>query len=136
MKDKRTILLIDDDKDDLMLIKHTIREVNDSYLLHEAENGNVAMEYLNNALKTGHLPCLIVLDINMPVLNGKQFLDIIRKDNTFAKIPIVVLTTSANSEDINFCNKYNVEMLTKPFKMKLLFETVKKILLHCPSAES
>ncbi len=77
------------------------------------------------------LPCLIVLDINMPVLNGKQFLDIISKDKKFAHIPIVVLTTSANNEDENFCRKYNVEMLTKPFKMKLLFETVKKILSHC-----
>jgi CheY-like chemotaxis protein len=131
MIEKHTILLIDDDKDDLMLIKHTIMEINNSYILHEVENGNVALEYLHDALNTGRLPCLVLLDINMPVLDGKQFLEIIKADDAFAKIPIVVLTTSANTEDENFCKKYDVEMLTKPFKMKLLFESVKQVLSHC-----
>lgn len=130
------ILLIDDDQDDLMLIKHTIREINDEYVLIEAENGHVAMEYLNASLVTGELPCLIVLDMNMPILNGKEFLEIITKDKIFADIHTVVFTTSTVNDEAEFCKKYNVEILTKPFKMKVLFEIVKKILLHCHPPET
>jgi CheY-like chemotaxis protein len=66
--------------------------------LVQVTNGEEAIEYLRNG--GNQEPCLILLDLNMPKMNGVEFLKIVKADKTLKKIPIVVLTTSTEEGDI------------------------------------
>jgi CheY-like chemotaxis protein len=93
----KTILLVEDDEIDIMTVKRAMKVLKIDNPLHCVTNGEEALEYLE--AHTGDLPGIIVLDINMPRMNGIEFLGIIKKDNRFLKIPVVVLTTSKEHQD-------------------------------------
>src|SRR3569833_283526 len=94
---KNTILWADDDADDLMLMKEILIKNNRNYEIVEVRNGKEALDFLQKSKETAHLPCLIILDINMPILDGKETLSILKKEEAYKSIPVVVFTTS-NSE--------------------------------------
>jgi DNA-binding NarL/FixJ family response regulator len=69
-------------------------------------NGEEALEYLKN--EENKKPCIILLDLNMPRMNGIEFLKVIKADDKFRKIPVVVITTSHEEQDIVESFKYGV----------------------------
>lgn len=129
----RHILWADDDMDDLMLMRHVLQDLEDHYNIAEVHNGQEALEYLKNARETKTLPCLIILDMNMPVLDGKETLARIKKDNDFKNIPVVFFTTSNSQMDKLYCKHQGVEMITKPPQYSNLKEAVQKLLKYCMS---
>lgn len=126
--DKRHILWADDDMDDLMLMRHVLQDIGRSYEIAEVGNGQEALEYLETAKQKGRLPSLIILDMNMPVLSGKEALGFIKKDETLKNIPLVFFTTSSSELDKMYCRRFGVEMITKPPQYSSLKEAVKKLL--------
>ena len=129
-----TVLLVEDDPDDVLLVIEALSDKPFIKLVHE-KNGFEALSYLKELkTKAASLPCLIILDINMPILDGKQLLSIIKNDERFSSIPIVVFTTSSNEKDKNFCHDYNVPMITKPYDITTFNETVIKFIEHCKAA--
>lgn len=120
-------LLIDDDPDDLMLLKDAIHSINNTIQFAEARDGRSALNYLKNLQKAA-LPCLMILDINMPVLNGRELLSIIKGETQLQNIAIVVFTTSSYPGDIEYCKQYDVELITKPFDMTELIAISKKLI--------
>ena len=72
MKICKTILCVDDDPDDLQLLREAIERIDSSYTIVEAYDGEDGLRRLNNMKESNQLPCLIVLDINMPKMDGKQ----------------------------------------------------------------
>ena len=127
----QTILYVDDDEDDRLLFAEAVQQLNNNIILAEAINGEKALQYLNKAKQAKDLPCLIVLDVNMPIMNGKELFEILKKDNEFASIPIVVFTTSSHKTDREFWNLKGVEMLSKPFKHSDLAHIVQDIIKNC-----
>src|SRR5687768_17419623 len=111
------VLLVDDDPDDLELIQEVLKEYHQGYTFEAAHNGREALDHL---LKLKELPCLIVLDINMPIMDGKQTLEVIKDTERLKTIPVIVFTTSSSELDRMFCNRHGVEMITKPTSMKEL----------------
>lgn len=97
MKNSRPILLIEDDIVDQMSVKRAVKQLAISNPLKIAENGEEAIEYLKNS--KNELPAFILLDLNMPRLNGIEFLSIIKNDLTWKRIPVIVLTTSREDSD-------------------------------------
>lgn len=97
MKDTRPILLVEDDQVDAMAVKRAVKDLNISNSLHVVGDGEEALEYLRN--NEQQLPCLIFLDINMPRMNGIEFLRVAKADNRLKRIPVVVLTTSKEDQD-------------------------------------
>ena len=87
------ILLAEDDPDDQELIRIAFSEVEGNYQLQVVNDGKEALEYLKAAAQ---LPCLIVLDYNMPELNGAQVIQRLSADNRYRSIPKVILSTSSN----------------------------------------
>ncbi|HEU4473113.1 MAG TPA: response regulator, partial [Flavisolibacter sp.] len=77
------------------------------------------------------LPCLVILDINMPVLDGKETLSIIKKTEALQNIPVVVFTTSESELDRLFCQRLNTEMITKPPSYSSLEMIVVRLLNFC-----
>lgn len=95
--DNRPLLLVEDDQVDRMTVKRAVRKLKIGNTLHTADNGEKALEYLKK--NRGKLPCIILLDINMPRMNGIEFLKIIKKDDDFKSIPVIILTTSEEERD-------------------------------------
>ena len=126
-----TILWADDDPDELTLMREVLKELNSPYRIIEACNGKEVLQYLEQVKETAIFPCLIVLDLNMPVLSGKETLVRLKQDAVFEHIPTVVFTTSENALDQRFCNSYNTEMLTKPLTYAGLKRIIQKLLLMC-----
>ena len=125
---KKYILWADDDKDDLMLLRHVLQDIGEEYDIREVHNGSEALEYLEKGKKAANLPALIILDMNMPVLNGKEALNVIKKDEALKDIPLVFFTTSNSELDKLYCKRFGVEMVTKPPKYASLRETVRQLL--------
>ena len=128
---KHTILWADDDADDLMLIREVLEVNSHQHEIIEVSNGKEVLNYLAEAKANHHLPCLIILDMNMPVLNGKDTLMILKSKEEFRSIPVVIFTTSSSEMDRMFCKKYGAEMITKPPEFKALHGAVHKILTMC-----
>ena len=125
---KNTILWADDDTDDLQMMREILIKNNQDFDIREVGNGKEALTYLEQAQAAGNLPCLIILDINMPVLGGKETLATIKNREEFKFIPVVVFTTSESDLDRLFCERYNTQMITKPPSYKTLEATIFKVL--------
>ncbi|MDD5134722.1 MAG: response regulator [Phycisphaerae bacterium] len=98
-----TVMLVEDDPGDQKLIKMSLREQRIANAPIVAQSAEEAVEYLNaNILgdKQQHLPDLILLDLNMPGMGGKEFLRQIKSVPQLASIPVVILTTSDSDKDI------------------------------------
>ena len=122
MKGKPLFLLVDDDPDDIMLLRDAVQSFDNNIQFAEAVNGRKAINYLNDAKLQDRLPDLIVLDINMPVLNGREVIALISKDEQLKKIPLVVFSTSSHAGDLMYCKEHAVDLIVKPFGMKLLMD--------------
>jgi CheY-like chemotaxis protein len=127
----QTILCIDDDEDDLSFIREAIHVAGDTFQVAQVHNGLEGLEFLEQAKVHRELPCLIILDMNMPLMDGKETLKKIKEDRALSSIPIVMLTTSSAIADKLFCAHYNVKMMTKPHSYKEMQSIIEKVLGHC-----
>jgi len=93
------ILLIEDDHVDVMTVKRGFKELSVLNTLVVTHNGEEALEYLS-APEQG-LPCVILLDINMPKMNGHEFLEHLNKHSVFKNIPVIMLTSSKEQQDVD-----------------------------------
>lgn len=97
------VLLVEDDLGDQKLIKTSLRQQKIANRVHAVESGEQALAYLA-ASKKGvadcPMPAIILLDLNMPGMGGKEFLRRVKADSALAAIPVVILTTSDAEEDI------------------------------------
>ena len=132
-KHNKTILLADDDHDDLHLLTEVLKEIDPSYAIMQANDGEKAIEILREAKDSEHLPCLIVLDINMPKMDGKQTLVSIQNDLALSSIPVVMFSTSSSEVDKLFFKSKNVELITKPVEFRILYQVAVKMLNYCKS---
>lgn len=129
MISKNFILLAEDDEDDQELIQMAFSKITADHDIKIVGNGAEALRVLSGG---ANLPCLIILDLNMPLLNGMQTLKALREDPKFRKVPIVILTTS-DSDDIK-ATSYSqgaIDYFVKPASMKEFVMTAEKILSYC-----
>jgi CheY-like chemotaxis protein len=126
-----TILYVDDDEDDLEMLKDAIIAIDSSYQIVKASNGEDGLLQLLEMKQEKKLPCLIVLDINMPRLDGRQTFQRIKADETLSNIPIVIFSTSSNKMDKMFFAGKNIEYITKPIQFDHLQQVAQKLLSFC-----
>jgi CheY-like chemotaxis protein len=98
MRNSKPILLIEDDNVDVMTVERVFRDLKIANQLVSTSNGEQALEYLRT--NGNKKPCVILLDLNMPKMNGTEFLKIVKTDEALKKIPVVVLTTSSQQQDV------------------------------------
>jgi CheY-like chemotaxis protein len=99
---KRNILIADDDSEDLEILTEVFSQLDDHMSIHTVQNGGQVFRYLAGTADDD-LPCVIVLDYKMPILNAAEVLERIRNDERYSHIPKVVWSTSKRQEDINRC---------------------------------
>lgn len=134
MNSKKPILLVEDDKVDAMTVKRSLRDIHVTNRLLLAGNGEDALQYLREP--NGDRPCIILLDLNMPKMNGLEFLQILKQDNMLKKIPVIVLTTSKNEQDKLESFRLGVAgYMIKPVDYQQFVEVVRTINLYWTLSE-
>ena len=128
---QRIVLHIDDDEDDLMLVKEAIEAYDNSLIIRQVTSGDAALCFLRQSKEFHDLPCLIMLDMNMPRMTGREVLCEIKKDKALSAIPVVVFTTSSQNIDKTYVHQNGAVMVTKPGSYTELLNVVKKLLDHC-----
>jgi len=118
MDSKKYILCIDDDEDDCSLLAEALHGEKPAYRLHAVKSGDLALQFLADALQNNDLPELIVLDINMPAMDGKETLVQIKKLLGGLYVPVLFLTTTPREEDLLFGEVRGVTIMAKPKSMK------------------
>jgi len=127
----KTILCIDDDADDLLMLREAISTISHDYTIVEAHDGLSGIATLQHMKVINQLPCLIVMDINMPRMDGKQAFVKLQEDPVFSHIPIVIFSTSSSPLDKMFFQHKGVEFMTKPIVFDHLVNAAEKLLSMC-----
>jgi CheY-like chemotaxis protein len=129
-RNNSTVLMVDDDPDDFFLAKHAFRKSGLKKDFRMVSDGEELMDYLYRrgnfaTLESSPLPCLILLDLNMPRKDGREVLEEVKKDPEFRRIPIIVFTTSGEETDIASCYELGANSyITKPAKFDTLVEVM------------
>lgn len=124
----RDILLVEDNPADIRLIKEALKDETTANELHAVIDGTDALNYLHEQCEAGNYPDIIILDLNLPKMNGFEFLKEIKNDAKLSKIPVIVFTTSSSEENLIKC--YNMDAyayITKPIDFDG-FEPIIKLL--------
>lgn len=122
------ILLIEDDAIEVMKLNRAIKTFQLEHSVIEAHNGEEALRILDNKSK---LPDIILLDLNMPKINGLEFLKILKNDEILKFIPTIVLTTSSNHKDVLECFKIGIAgYILKPLKYEDYISKIEKVLSY------
>ena len=122
------ILLIEDDMIEIMKLNRAFSTLKLRHKIIEANNGEEAFKLL---LEKDNLPDLILLDLNMPRMNGIEFLSILKSDENLKYIPTVILTTSSNQKDLLECFRIGVSgYVLKPLKYEVYMEKIQKIVSY------
>ncbi len=120
------ILLVDDDATDRELFVDAIGFAGKKYVVSEAGNGEEALNYLNAAVR---LPDLIILDLNMPVKDGRQTLKELKQHEVFRRLPVCIMSTSSAAFDVAEAYDSGANLfLVKPFDFKELMEMLSSLL--------
>jgi len=122
------VLLIEDDAIEVMKLNRAISSLKLKHQIVEANNGEEALHILN---KKEILPDIILLDLNMPKINGIEFLGILKNDETLKYIPTIILTTSNNQKDLLECYKIGVSgYVLKPLKYEEYVSKIENLLAY------
>jgi CheY-like chemotaxis protein len=109
------ILMVDDDADDRDIIRFSMESMNAQDNICFAENGEQALTILDDDFKLTHIPQLIILDLNMPRMNGTETLRNLKQDNRFKDIPVIIYSTSINPMEKEKCIELGAHsFITKP----------------------
>ena len=122
------VLLIEDDMIEVMKLSKATSSLNLNHKIVEANNGEEALKLLEQKDK---LPDIILLDLNMPKINGIEFLKILKADDRLNYIPTIILTTSNNQRDLLECYKIGIAgYVLKPLKYEDYVSKIEKLLAY------
>lgn len=122
----KPILLVEDDQVDVMTVKRALKEINVTNPVVNLENGEEALKYLRDPKNAK--PCIILLDLNMPIMNGIEFLQVAKHDAQLKRIPVVVLTTSEEQQDkVNSFDLGVAGYMAKPVDYRQFVEVMRSI---------
>lgn len=124
------VLLVEDNEGDILLTLEAFEECSVKIEVSVAKNGKEALDFLfkRGVFINAKKPDIILLDINIPIFNGHEVLQQVKLDPTLKKIPVIILTTSSNQQDLNkayenHCNSY----IKKPLTISDFLSTILKI---------
>ncbi len=133
MNNRLKILLIEDDTIEVMKLKRVVTTLGLDHQIEEANNGEAAFSLLKNA---EDLPDIILLDLNMPKINGIEFLTTLKNDDKLRYIPTIILTTSNNQKDMLACYRLGIAgYILKPLKYEQYAKKIEFLLAYWSANE-
>lgn len=134
MRNCKPVLLVEDDTIDAMTVRRAFKDLKVTNPLIHRLNGEEALAHLT--AEDHEEPCVILLDLNMPKMNGLEFLKIVKADPSLKKIPVIVLTTSNEERDIVESFKRSVAgYIIKPVDYQKFVEAIRTIDLYWTLSE-
>jgi len=134
MRDFKPILLLEDDTVDAMTVKRALKDLKVLNPLVRTCNGEEALAYLRD--DNNDKPCVVLLDLNMPKMNGIEFLKVVKADEKLKKIPAIVLTTSKDDQDRFQTFRLNVAgFIVKPVDYLKFVEAMRIVNLYWTLSE-
>lgn len=126
MNSDQPIVIVEDDKIDAMTFQRALKDIGVKNKIEHFENGEAALEYLED--QNNQKPCIILLDLNMPRMNGIEFLKHIKQHPILKSIPVVVVTTSTDHRDRSESFEQSVAgYMVKPVDYGAFVEMMKTI---------
>jgi CheY-like chemotaxis protein len=129
---EKYLLYADDDEDDKAILIEMMRRIDPAINVVTTENGLETTKFLEQLGDKQVLPACIVLDMNMPIMNGIQTLEAIKKSPVYKSIPVFLFSTSSNPNDVAATNELGAEaFITKPYGQKELLEVCEEFAAYC-----
>lgn len=124
------ILLLEDNPEEARLIREILREVDGAWRVQSFAGGREALVYLKpeDPVDRAGLPRLILLDLNLPEMDGREFLRIVKTDETLKRIPVVILTGCEGDDDVKsaYCHSANGYVI-KPSELDAYRDAIRGI---------
>lgn len=124
------ILLVEDNRGDVLLTQEALLNWDTKNRISAVGDGEEAIRYLKESAKQcmSQLPDLVILDINLPKLNGKQVLQFIRSEADLQHLPVVIFSSSVNDRDVNEARELRADLyVQKPAELQHFFDAVNTI---------
>lgn len=124
------ILLVEDNEGDILLTREALEDSKVINHVNVVKNGKEALEYIfqEGALSDARTPDIILLDINLPLKNGHEVLQVVKSDDRVSHIPVVMLTTSSAEKDVSLSYQHHANAyVSKPIEMEEFFKVVTSI---------
>lgn len=128
---QQLIICAEDDPEDFQLFWETASTLHPSLHIVHAENGEVLLKKLEKFVNEGKKPCLIIMDVNMPIMDGREALMQIQKHEQWREIPVAIYTTSSKELYKDLEQQYGAKVFMKPVTYTDIIETVKSLLSYC-----
>jgi CheY-like chemotaxis protein len=128
---KNIVVYADDDPDDIELVEEAFKHYANNVEVITFRDASQALSYLKNLSDGDPFPCLIILDINMPLMSGKEALVRLRNMERYESIPVVLFTTSSMPLDKGFAQHHNAGFITKPLGYEQMAVIIKQFIDHC-----
>jgi len=128
---KSLVLYADDDPEDIELVSEAFQAYAQNIELMTFSDGIELLDFIQTIDPFHAAPCLFILDINMPRLNGKETLRRLRRLDTFAEVPAVLFSTSSLPADEAFAKNFNAGFVTKPLHTRQVHLIIDEIIEHC-----
>lgn len=128
MQKHKLVVHIDDDVEDGQMVKDAIRDYDSNIAYLQFQEGKKALNYLNDTIDSGTMPMLVLLDMNMPGMDGRMILQNLKSNAKLAPVPVVLYTTSSSHLDKHFAKTHSVEFITKPDTMNEIREVIHKLI--------
>ena len=131
------ILLVDDDPEDRNIIMEALKQIGAANSITCANNGEAALKTLLEFAEKDIFPCLIVLDLNMPRMNGRETLQKLKTNSRLKDISVVIYSTSINPVEKEVCIQLGAQLyIAKPVTYQESLDTAKMFLQMCHSSAS
>jgi len=129
MNNIKPILLAEDDYVDVMTVQRAFKKLNVLNELVVANNGEEVIRYLDNSKMP--LPCLIILDINMPKMNGHECLKKLKQQSVYKNIPVFILSSSKEQQDVDSSFSGGISgYILKPIEFNEFLSSIKVLNSH------
>lgn len=125
------VMIADDDQDDIEILTAALKETNSSLEVVVANNGKTVLEHLKKMQGSGSIPCVLVMDMNMPQMDGRETVVAIKSDTGLKDLPILLFSTAKNRTDELFAEKWSVHFFQKPDSVQGLANVANVIIAMC-----
>jgi CheY-like chemotaxis protein len=125
----KLVLYVDNDADDIALFRRQAGKLYPELVVLSCTDGEKAIDLLKVfQMENRPYPALIIMDVNMPRMDGRKMLDILQRTPAWSDLQVVMFTTSSSETDINYFKTKGVECVTKPLELEEMKKTVKYLL--------
>lgn len=124
-------MIADDDQDDIEILTTALKEAHSTLQVVVAPNGKTVLEQLKKTQLDGNAPCVLVMDMNMPQMDGRETVVAIKSDGLLNQMPILLFSTAKNKTDEMFAEKWGVHYIQKPDTVQGLNAVANTIIELC-----